>query len=189
MELLCHTDRFAQLQKTQGDEFSHLRCAKDVFEIHLKANPQAKKQDDPPFVCPITGLETNGLHQFVALPECGHTFAEKALAGIAATQHPICPICTKPYEKDTLVFLNPINDDSYELNKKRMLARPQPEKKKKHHKKRVRTDLDESEDQPESSATTPAAPAEQIPEDNNRKRPHPEGDVETEAKRLKTASS
>eukprot|EP01105_Mastigella_eilhardi_P025121 TRINITY_DN6724_c0_g1_i1.p1 TRINITY_DN6724_c0_g1~~TRINITY_DN6724_c0_g1_i1.p1 ORF type:complete len:307 (-),score=88.69 TRINITY_DN6724_c0_g1_i1:25-921(-) len=85
VEFMCGTLRFqATKEKLQENGFGHLHSLKDIFEVHLTPNPAAHSAEDAPFVCPITGVETNGVHQFMVLPACGHVFCERALDGLLA---------------------------------------------------------------------------------------------------------
>lgn len=95
--------------------FGHLKSIKNVVELQLTSNTSgdSKKatsntetttQTPGRFVCPVTHLETNGMHQFCALKTCGHVFSEKALnlfQELAA-----CWTCNVPYKKEDIISIN-----------------------------------------------------------------------------------
>jgi len=79
------------------------------------------------FLCPITGLETNGFHCFSVLRTCGHCFSQKALSEI---KERICMQCNKPFTEKDIVLLNPTPEQLKEIKEKL------PKEKKKIYKKR-----------------------------------------------------
>ena len=57
------------------------------------------------FACPITKLEFNGYHKFVAFWSCGHAISRKALKEVK-TESQVCVVCQSPYEDKDVIDLN-----------------------------------------------------------------------------------
>lgn len=139
-----------ELKKTG---FGHIKSIKNVFEISMKRNPNATEsskkatknsettaQEKGLFMCPMTQLETNGMHQFSALKTCGHVFSEKALNMFQ--EQKLCWTCNMPYTKDDVIPINGNEKAVTELEErmKQRMERDEKEKKEKKDKKRKRKD-------------------------------------------------
>ena len=81
----------AIINKALPKSLSHI-TAKSLVDLKLTENPSFKERskstanqgnfqtlDASPFVCPVTGLEANGIAKFVVLRRCGTVVAEKAM--------------------------------------------------------------------------------------------------------------
>jgi len=151
IEFLMKEGIFVYSQESlKQNGFGHITSLKSVFEVHFVRNDasthtksiyteETTSYTPGLFVCPITQLETNGLHQFCALRTCGHVISEKALNLFAALS--ACPTCSKPYIADDIITLNG-NEKVVADLEKRMQARKEQsggsEKKRKNsenHKK------------------------------------------------------
>lgn len=91
-------------------EKGHIKGLRDVREVKLIQNPEhssAEKlvigRNTPLYICPITKLEMNGRHRFVALWNCGCVFSEKTLKEIDDN---FCPSCSKAYKHEETIILN-----------------------------------------------------------------------------------
>lgn len=92
---------------------------KDIKELTLKDNPAydvnkafSSDNDDTvigEFVCPITGLETNGQYKFVFPWHCGCVVSERALKEVSNDDK--CLLCQKPYKEYDLVYINPTKEE------------------------------------------------------------------------------
>jgi hypothetical protein len=110
-----------------------LHSMKDVKELKLKENTdsdcsQASNIDDimtkPDFVCPITGLTTNGKYKFVFSWNCGCVVSERAVKEVPNEDK--CLVCQTPYRPFDLVVLNP-NEKDLEENQSKFLVRKMSE--------------------------------------------------------------
>ena len=95
-----------------------LHSTKDIKALVLKENPdvdesQAANSEEAAlkakFVCPITGLETNGKYKFVFSWNCGCVVSEKAIKEVPNDEK--CLVCQTPYMPFDLVTLNPDKKD------------------------------------------------------------------------------
>jgi len=119
----------ALINKNMPESFSHVERLKDVIELRLTRNPEAERalvvtQDNPDdfvasWICPITGLEMNGMHRFVTLRSCGCVVTERALLAVTSGE---CLVCAAPYTPDDVLVLNG-SDDEVTALKGRMLIR------------------------------------------------------------------
>ncbi len=104
---------------------------KDVKELNLTNNPgfvlnQIEKGNEfidsnrSRWICPITGLEMNGVYKFYCLLTCGCVISERAYKSMQSTFK--CLKCDQIYTDNDLIVLNP-NDDDLMLNQDRYNAR------------------------------------------------------------------
>jgi len=136
IEFLLGQGPFMSAKHQYLESFGHLKSIKNVFEVHFiktenSENPifsnDGKMEKRGEFICPITGLETNGFHSFSTLRICGHCFSQKALSEI---KERICMQCNKPFTEKDIVLLNPTSEQLKEIKEKL------PKEKKKNFKKR-----------------------------------------------------
>eukprot|EP01119_Soliformovum_irregulare_P004711 TRINITY_DN15781_c0_g1_i1.p1 TRINITY_DN15781_c0_g1~~TRINITY_DN15781_c0_g1_i1.p1 ORF type:complete len:275 (+),score=66.19 TRINITY_DN15781_c0_g1_i1:203-1027(+) len=149
--------------------FKHL-TPKRTFKLVLKSNPAVEKDkeygsneataDTPaPWVCPITGHETNGRHAFIALKPCGHVFSEKALIHVGEHN---CVECGTPYTREDIVSINPSEDKAVEMREKMNKKIEEEEKlqkekkEKKKSKKRGSTSGSKEKKKAKKSEETPS---------------------------------
>uniref|UniRef100_A0A6G1SBZ3 Replication termination factor 2 n=1 Tax=Aceria tosichella TaxID=561515 RepID=A0A6G1SBZ3_9ACAR len=104
-----------------------LHSTKDIKALKLKENPDkdhASTSEEellrPDFVCPITGLETNGKYKFVFSWNCGCVVSERAVKEVPNEEK--CLVCQTPYKPFELVTINPDKKD-LEENQCKFLAR------------------------------------------------------------------
>jgi len=101
---------------------AHVKSLKDVKELKLQSNPSyvLNKQENSdnmnglnvsPWICPISGVEMNGMFKFCFLFSCGCAFAQKSLKSITQSEQPKCLICDKAYVSSDLVIVNPNGED------------------------------------------------------------------------------
>jgi len=89
------------INKTMPSTFSHISKLKDVKDVQATENNNHHSQY--PLICPLTGLEFNGLSRFLVLWRCGCMISEKALK---ASPTPICPMCGTAYKPWEITLLN-----------------------------------------------------------------------------------
>uniref|UniRef100_A0A7E4VQH7 Replication termination factor 2 n=1 Tax=Panagrellus redivivus TaxID=6233 RepID=A0A7E4VQH7_PANRE len=107
----------AKIDKALGKNATtaHIKSLSDVKELKLTDSTTydanaAEKGDvyidynDSPFVCPITGINMNGVYNFVVNWQCGCVFSEKAMAEIKGD---LCHGCNGPLDKVNIIQLNP----------------------------------------------------------------------------------
>ena len=91
---LARTERFAPDVTDLAaltTKFGHIRALRDVFPLALEPNPRrapAVDEDAPgrlagAWRCPVSGVETNGVHSFVALRPCGHVLRQSVAKEMA----------------------------------------------------------------------------------------------------------
>lgn len=109
----------------------HVTKLRDVKELNLKEKTnsndtqQASTSGDgsfkAEFVCPITGLEMNGIYKFFYVLSCGCVLSERALKEVQDEKN--CIVCSKPC--DPLLDFIQLNPDDKELqdNQAKFLAR------------------------------------------------------------------
>jgi len=102
--------------------FCHIKTLKDLITVNLQPNPTYNPPKDTPieeessrWVCPITGLETNGKNRFMALKTCGHVFSERALREVPSQN---CLLCAKPFTIDDCLLLIPTGQEFEEIKVK-----------------------------------------------------------------------
>lgn len=138
-----------ELKKTG---FGHITSIKNMLEVQMTINDatESKKATNNSdttvhepglFVCPVTQLETNGMHQFCVLKTCGHAFSEKALNLFQELKG--CWTCNVPYTKDDIIPIYGNEKALAELEVK--LKQRQELEKEKKDKKRKRKEEKEKE--------------------------------------------
>lgn len=128
--------------------FGHLTSIKNVTELKLTTNPAAVAEESKAlfntettaaasglFVCPVTQLETNGMHQFCVIKTCGHVFSEKALNLFQELNG--CWTCNLPYTKEDIIPINGSEKVVEELQDK-LQQKLNSEKEKKDKKRKRR---------------------------------------------------
>lgn len=99
-------------EEQPNPEFAHIRSVRrDIVEVKPTFRPEekesvssstsGKKEDDFLFVCPVTGLESNGKHAFVVIRACGCLVSERAVRMLAdKSESSACPSCGTVYPED-----------------------------------------------------------------------------------------
>lgn len=129
------------LEKRDVPAFSHLRSLKrDVISIRATPNPAYIEgssaaveggKGTAPFVCPISGVEANGQHAFVAFRRCGCMVSDRAVremgpggggggGGGAGSKPPkasgggalTCPACGTACSPDDIIKLCPTEEEA-----------------------------------------------------------------------------
>lgn len=132
----------ALLAKNIGLHLSHIRGLKDLKKLHLtrNSNYSAEKEVDGEqpamFCCPVTKMEFNGNHPFVAIWTTGHVLSEKAIkeVGIEAMQEEY-----GPFSEDDIIKLIPTPSE-LEGQTARMVAR---RSKRKADKRKVKDETND----------------------------------------------
>lgn len=134
------------LDKSTCDSADHIRTLKDTRVLNLTENPvfgdRAKKVNKGgyvdlqavPFICPVIGIEMNGLYKFCMIWTCGCVISEKALKEVKSA---VCHKCGVPFNNDEII-LNGSKEDVDKLrdNMEAKRARIKAEKKAKKSQKR-----------------------------------------------------
>lgn len=120
------------LDKTKfenGPDF--IKTLKDVKELELQKNPNLSKDvvaeaetsslNKAQWICPITGLEINGMFKFYCIFSCGCVFSERAYKGVNNLNLK-CLKCDRPYEDNDLIILNP-NEEDLKTNERKIETR------------------------------------------------------------------
>lgn len=103
---------------------------KDVKQLKLQDNPEAKKKRASDmhdetlrghWVCPITGLETNGKYKFVFSWKCGCVVSQRAFKEVPNDDK--CLICQTPYKPFDIVLINPVTSKELEENQAKFMCR------------------------------------------------------------------
>ncbi|XP_054720198.1 replication termination factor 2-like [Uloborus diversus] len=120
---------------------SHVTKLSDVKELNLtekngfKAKSDQKGDEyvdfhDSRFICPVTGLDMNGIQKFFFLWKCGCVISERAFKEVKSET---CHKCGKAYEGDDAIVING-TDEEIDALKDKMIERrrlAKLEKKKK----------------------------------------------------------
>jgi hypothetical protein len=135
----------ALLEKSMNPVFSHIRGLKDVKTLIFTPNPKysvANEHDGEypsKFVCPITGMEFNGIVPFVVLWTSGVVLSDKAIReiGVDGLQSDY-----GPFLSEDIVRLIPIDgSEEAEQQRNRLLAKRKAKKESsKSHKRAQATD-------------------------------------------------
>ncbi|KAI2806300.1 Protein RTF2 [Blomia tropicalis] len=128
---------------------SHIRNLKDIVTLGLTLKQDYKEKDtagdketdlqDSKYVCPIVGLEMNGMYKFFYIRTCGCVLSERAIKEVKTDN---CLVCNKPFVNDDLILLNG-NDEEIEELRLRMIERRN--KAKEERKKKRKLEGDEKE--------------------------------------------
>jgi hypothetical protein len=92
----------ALLEKKLPDAFKHIRSLRDVFDVHLQANPDESTAEESPWICPVS-LVAVGVRPFVAIVPCGHVVSLRALSELSGA--PTCPQCSEPMRSSSRLSL------------------------------------------------------------------------------------
>lgn len=92
----------ALLEKKLPDAFKHIRSLRDVFDVHLQANPDESTAEESPWICPVS-LVAVGVRPFVAIVPCGHVVSLRALTELSGA--PTCPQCSEPMRSSSRLSL------------------------------------------------------------------------------------
>lgn len=134
-------------QFESADNFKHLKGLKDLKELKLTLNPserrsKAEKGDayidtlTSNYICPVVGVEMNGMFRFCFVWTCGCVMSERALKEIKSD---ICHKCGQKTSPDDLVIINGTEDDvqlmTERMNKRREAAKLEKKARKADKKK------------------------------------------------------
>jgi len=135
----------ALISKTLGESAAHIKSLRDVCNAQLTTNPAFAAADEKastgneytqnniaPFICPIVGVEMNGVYRFYMLWTCGHVLSEKAIKEV---QQHTCLVCNLPYSADDMVVINCSDVDELNTMHERIKTRRAAAKKDKADKK------------------------------------------------------
>lgn len=131
----------ALLEKNLPSEFDHVRSLKDVKEVKFTDNTSsgASKGDDRKWMCPLTGLEFNGVIPFVLLWNNGKVLSEKATRemGEEALQEDY-----GPFDADDIIKLLPLEGDLVKRVEEMAARREKRGSRKKNKKSKSRVESD-----------------------------------------------
>ncbi|KAJ3452061.1 protein c20orf43 [Anaeramoeba flamelloides] len=86
----------ALMKKKLPNEYSYITSIKDLVTLKLTQNKnylvQSGEENVTRFICPISGIEMNGLSKFVAFAKCGHVVANTSIEKL---QLKACPLKNK----------------------------------------------------------------------------------------------
>jgi len=144
-------------EELKKNGFGHITSIKNVIEVLLTKNEASDSKkattnsdttahEPGHFVCPVTQLETNGMHQFCALRTCGHVFSEKALNLFQELKG--CWTCNMPYTKEDIIPING-NEKAVSELEERMKERIEREKEKKDKKRKRKEEKKEKKEEKE----------------------------------------
>lgn len=137
----------ALLEKNLPDAFKHIRSLRDVFDVHLQANPDESTAEESPWICPVS-LVPVGVRPFVAIVPCGHVVSLRALSELSGA--PTCPQCSEPMRSSSRLSLPKAE---YDLAHTALLNAIEAEKAQKaalKAAKRGATALDANADRPDA---------------------------------------
>ncbi|XP_053395259.1 replication termination factor 2-like [Mercenaria mercenaria] len=130
--------------------FEHLRGLKDLKQLNLTenrnySNSKSEKGDayidtqDAKYICPVVGLEMNGMHKFSYLWSCGCVLSERALKEVKGDT---CHKCGKVFTENDIIPLNGSDDELDALHtrmEERRLQQKLDKKAKKSKKQKCET--------------------------------------------------
>lgn len=130
--------------------FEHLRGLKDLKQLNLTENrnfssAKSEKGDayidtqDAKYICPVVGLEMNGMYKFSFLWSCGCVLSERALKEVKGNT---CHKCGKAFTENDIVTLNGTDEEVEELRARmdeRRLQQKLEKKAKKSKKQKCET--------------------------------------------------
>jgi hypothetical protein len=113
------------LAKARVPALQHIAGLKDVLEcrVAMRGAREGEGEDadaEARFSCPVTRLDANGKHRFVAMRPCGCVLAERALKELPSEQ---CLVCGQPARAADAVLINPTEPGDLERAKLAMAAR------------------------------------------------------------------
>lgn len=113
-----------------------------MIELKLTRNPNYRdtvsssglsgEKFSAPFICPITGLETNGRYSFSVYVICGHVLSDKAIKEVAVDH---CLVCQSKCEDTDLIPLNPSKEVMEQLKNNIVKKRRKRDKRKRERSK------------------------------------------------------
>lgn len=128
-----------------GQLVKHIRSLRDLIELKLTEKNNSRSDDnkgavggeyvdvqDSRFICPVVGLEMNGVYKFCYLRSCGCVMSERALKEVKSDA---CHVCNKEFSQDDIIILNG-NEHEIEDLTKRMQERREKAKEKKGKKRK-----------------------------------------------------
>ncbi|XP_052775085.1 replication termination factor 2-like [Mya arenaria] len=135
--------------------FEYLRGLKDLKQLNLTGNrsyarPKSDKGDgyvdnqDSKFICPVVGLEMNGMHKFMYLWGCGCVLSERAIKEVKGDN---CHKCGKPFQEGDVIVLNGTEEEVDQLRSRmeeRRLQQKLEKKAKKAKKHKAETATSDS---------------------------------------------
>jgi hypothetical protein len=146
------------LDKSFPSDFCHIRTLKDVKEVHFTEGASTlSERDKCKRICPLTGLEFNGIIPFLMLWSNGKVISEKGYRemGIDALQEEF-----GPFDSEDVVKLVPLDSET-ERQRERMLTRRERRQSTKKKKKMKDNDGKDADAQPRKrtrpSVTTASA--------------------------------
>ena len=95
------------VEKRSIPELSHIKRMRDVFSVATTSSSGGAAF----FICPISQLQANGSHAFIALRSCGCVLADRALKELLKGD--VCPACGKAIGgRDNVVRLVPSMEEA-----------------------------------------------------------------------------
>lgn len=128
----------ALLNKTLNAKFAHIRGLKDLKTLKLTPNPNYSVQNEHDgalpiqFICPITGMEFNGIQPFVVIWTTGFVLSHKAIKemGVAQLQDEY-----GPFTPEDVIMLLPDDEMQINLQRQQLIERRNKRKSEKKLKK------------------------------------------------------
>ena len=120
------------LEKQIPPEFGHVQSQKDVKEVHFTESlGTSRDKDKCKWMCPLTGLELNGIVPFVMFWSNGKVISEKGFKemGVDALQEEF-----GPFDSDDVVKLLPLESEVEKQRDQMMVRREMRHRKKKKRK-------------------------------------------------------
>lgn len=122
----------ALINKQMPSLFNHIKKLKDVKDVKAEIKSQ---EAEFPIVCPLSGLEFNGVNKFVVFWSCGCMISEKTFQadkknalqkankedGSDSKPQLKCPLCGTPYSESQIIYLNQ-EPEQIEAKKKLLMA-------------------------------------------------------------------
>ncbi|KAJ6238271.1 protein c20orf43 [Anaeramoeba flamelloides] len=125
----------ALMKKKLPNEYSYITSIKDLITLKLTQNKnysmQSGEENVTRFICPISGIEMNGLSKFVAFSKCGHVVAKTSIEKL---QLKACPLCDQTLNKNDIKIINPDRKYQKFLLKQIILNKKKKQRKKKRNK-------------------------------------------------------
>ncbi|KAJ6255408.1 protein c20orf43 [Anaeramoeba flamelloides] len=125
----------ALMKKKLPNEYSYITSIKDLVTLKLTQNKnylvKSGEENVTRFICPISGIEMNGLSKFVAFAKCGHVVANTSIEKL---QLKACPLCDQTLNKNDIKIINPDRKYQKYLLKQIIFNKKKKKKKKKRSK-------------------------------------------------------